>query len=83
MGWNIHSARLSTWGGNARNAYYLTDTEGRKIPAEALSLLDALLPQIAVGTPATVRSTSLRPFSGASADADGGKRADAGAQAVR
>lgn len=45
LGWNIHSARLSTWRGNARNAYYLTDTAGNKIPAAAVSLLDDLLPR--------------------------------------
>jgi [protein-PII] uridylyltransferase len=45
LGWNIHSARLSTWRGNARNAYYLTDIAGNKIPADAVSLLDDRLPR--------------------------------------
>jgi [protein-PII] uridylyltransferase len=45
MGWNIHSARLSTWGGNARTAFYVTDTLGHKVPSEALERLRELLPQ--------------------------------------
>jgi [protein-PII] uridylyltransferase len=45
IGWNIHSARLSTWSGNARLAFYLTDMNNNKIPAAAVSQLNALLPR--------------------------------------
>jgi [protein-PII] uridylyltransferase len=45
LGWNIHSARLSTWGGYARNAFYVTDTENRKLPEGAAERLGELLPQ--------------------------------------
>jgi [protein-PII] uridylyltransferase len=34
LGWNIHAARLTAWGGNARCAFYLTDAAGKPIPAE-------------------------------------------------
>ena len=43
--WNIHSARLSTWGGFARIAFYVTDTRGNKIPAAAAGQLSELLPE--------------------------------------
>ena len=36
FGWNIHSARVSTWGGNARCAFYLTDGAGHKLDADVV-----------------------------------------------
>ena len=43
LGWNIHAARLSIWGSRARNAFYLTGSDGRKVPAaDAARLLSAL-----------------------------------------
>lgn len=42
LGWNIHSAKLSTWAGKAVGVFYVTDTEGRKIHADAQRLRDAL-----------------------------------------
>jgi [protein-PII] uridylyltransferase len=45
VGWNIHSARLSTWGGYARDAFYVTDTHNRKVPASDAERLRDLLPQ--------------------------------------
>ena len=33
LGWNIHAARASTWGGNARCAFYLTDGSGDALDA--------------------------------------------------
>ncbi len=43
LGWNIHAARLSVWGSRARDAFYLSDADGEKVPAAAVSrLLDAL-----------------------------------------
>jgi [protein-PII] uridylyltransferase len=33
-GWDIHSARVSTLDGEARDAFYVTDAEGRKLPAD-------------------------------------------------
>jgi len=44
-GWNIHAARSSVWGGNARNAYYVTDRNGEKITRTLLPQLDDLLPR--------------------------------------
>lgn len=45
VGWNIHSARLSTWGGYARSTFYVTDQQGNKLPADASERLRHLLPQ--------------------------------------
>jgi len=43
LGWNIHAARLSVWGSRARDAFYITDLDGRKVPAaDADRLLSAL-----------------------------------------
>ena len=36
FGWNFHAARISTWGGNARCAFYLTGTSGAKLNAETV-----------------------------------------------
>lgn len=44
LDWNIHAARLSTFGGYARNAYYITDTQGNKVPAPAVERLKEILP---------------------------------------
>jgi [protein-PII] uridylyltransferase len=43
-GWNIHAARLSVWGSRARDAFYVTDLNGKKIPSEAASCLTDRLP---------------------------------------
>ena len=45
LGWNIHAARLSVWGSRARDAFYITDAEGGKIPAADVSRLLSALPQ--------------------------------------
>ena len=43
LGWNTHAARLSVWGSRARDAFYVTDLDGNKIPSADVSrLLDAL-----------------------------------------
>ncbi len=43
LGWNIHAARLSVWGSRARDAFYITGPDGRKVPAgDAERLLSAL-----------------------------------------
>lgn len=42
LGWNIHSAKLSTWAGKAVGVFYITDAEGNKIRADAQRLRDAL-----------------------------------------
>jgi [protein-PII] uridylyltransferase len=39
LGWNIHSARVSTWGSHARDAFYVTDTTGAKLPPAAAESL--------------------------------------------
>jgi [protein-PII] uridylyltransferase len=36
FGWNIHAARVSTWGGNARCAFYLTDGSGGRLEADTV-----------------------------------------------
>ena len=46
LGWNIHSARFSVWGSRVRAAVYITDTQGRKIKEDQLSVLLALLPRV-------------------------------------
>ena len=45
LGWNIHAARLSVWGSRARDAFYVTDRDGGKVPASDVSRLLSLLPQ--------------------------------------
>ncbi len=44
LGWNIHAARLSVWGSRARDAFYVTNAEGRKVPAADVSRLLSALP---------------------------------------
>jgi len=44
LGWNIHAARLSVWGSRARDAFYITGPEGRKVPAADVERLVAKLP---------------------------------------
>ena len=39
VGWNIHSARVSTWGSKARDAFYVTDKDGCKLDSDALGKL--------------------------------------------
>lgn len=46
LGWNIHAARLSVWGSRARDAFYITGTEGGKIPAADVERLLAVLPTV-------------------------------------
>lgn len=46
MGWDIHAARLSVWGSRARDAFYITDADGGKIPAEDVIRLYEALPII-------------------------------------
>jgi UTP:GlnB (protein PII) uridylyltransferase len=44
FGWNFLAARISIWGGNARCAFYMTDTRGAKLPAaQVRALLEPLL----------------------------------------
>ena len=33
IGWNIHAARCTVWGGHVRCAFYLTDSAGNALPA--------------------------------------------------
>ncbi|MDW8104001.1 MAG: HD domain-containing protein, partial [Armatimonadota bacterium] len=42
LGWNIHSAKLSTWAAKAVGVFYITDAEGNKIRADAQRLRDTL-----------------------------------------
>jgi len=44
VGWNIHAARLSVWGSRARDAFYITDTNGKKVPAADVQRLLNVLP---------------------------------------
>ncbi len=39
LAWNIHSARLSIWGSRLRAAFYVTNADRRKVPAEEVALL--------------------------------------------
>lgn len=40
LGWNIHSARISTHGYRARDAFYITDRNGNKLDDEEAVLMD-------------------------------------------
>jgi [protein-PII] uridylyltransferase len=46
LGWDIHAARLSAWGSRARDAFYVTDQRGGKVPAEDVSRIAELLPSL-------------------------------------
>lgn len=46
LGWSIHAARLAVWGSRARDAFYITDAQGNKIPAEDVQRLTQALPII-------------------------------------
>ncbi len=39
LAWNIHSARLSIWGSRLRAAFYVTNADRRKVPAEEVAAL--------------------------------------------
>ena len=39
LAWNIHSARLSLWGSRLRAAFYVTNADRRKVPAEDVAAL--------------------------------------------
>ncbi|MCX8052825.1 MAG: HD domain-containing protein [Armatimonadetes bacterium] len=43
LGWNIHSARVSTWGQEARDVFYVTRRDGSKLSDEDVACLSALL----------------------------------------
>jgi [protein-PII] uridylyltransferase len=47
LGWNIHSARISTRGDVARDAFYVTTREGGKLEDEESRLEDAFLAEFA------------------------------------
>jgi [protein-PII] uridylyltransferase len=36
LGWDIHSARVSTWAGSVRCAFYITGPDGAPVPADAV-----------------------------------------------
>ncbi len=44
LGWNIHSARINTWGNSALDVFYVTDADGAKLdPTAATELLHKAL----------------------------------------
>ena len=43
LGWNTHNARVTTFSGLARDAFYVTDTEGNKLSPDAIEQLQAAL----------------------------------------
>lgn len=43
MGWNIHSAKVATWGYEARDAFYVTTPEGAKLNVEQVARLHSSL----------------------------------------
>ncbi len=42
QGWHIHSARVNTVGAEARDAFYVTDSEGRKVTVDTAALAEAI-----------------------------------------
>ncbi|MDQ2799776.1 MAG: HD domain-containing protein [Armatimonadota bacterium] len=44
LNWNIHAARLSVWGSRARDAFYITDLDGKKVPPSDVDRLLSRLP---------------------------------------
>lgn len=44
LDWNIHAARLSVWGSRARDAFYVTDVDGRKVATADVQRLLSSLP---------------------------------------
>ena len=47
LGWNIHSARISTHGHRARDAFYVTDRAGEKLDEEEAALVDRFFKEFA------------------------------------
>jgi [protein-PII] uridylyltransferase len=47
IGWDIHAARLSVWGSRARDAFYITDSNSKKVPATHASKMLNKLPTTA------------------------------------
>jgi [protein-PII] uridylyltransferase len=47
LGWNIHSARISTRGDQARDAFYVTAREGGKLEEDEARLVDLFLAEFA------------------------------------
>lgn len=43
MGWNIHSARVATWGHEARDVFYVTTSSGDKLNVEQVAQLRGAL----------------------------------------
>ncbi|MBI3910405.1 MAG: HD domain-containing protein [Armatimonadetes bacterium] len=44
LGWDIHSARISTTGARARDAFYLTDAQGQRLLEDESHLVELFLP---------------------------------------
>jgi len=42
QGWDIHSARINTVGAEARDAFYVTDRQGRKVSVDPAALSEAI-----------------------------------------
>ena len=42
QGWHIHSARVNTVGAEARDAFYVTDSGGRKVTVDTAALAEAI-----------------------------------------
>ena len=58
FGWNIHAARISTWGGHARCAFYLTDGSGGRLKAGGVR--DRLSPLVSGDSPRRSRGDPER-----------------------
>ncbi|MFQ3548723.1 MAG: HD domain-containing protein [Armatimonadota bacterium] len=43
LGWNIHSARLATWGHNARDVFYITKNNNQKLDKKDIYMLNELI----------------------------------------
>jgi [protein-PII] uridylyltransferase len=63
--WDIHSARVSTLDGEARDAFYVTDAQGEKLPLDSMPLIlqileDAAEESVALDAKSKSRTASRR-----------------------
>jgi len=55
---NLHTAKITSWGGSAQNVFYVTRAEGGKVSDEELESLRARLREAIQDIPAAIRETT-------------------------